>query len=243
MSDNKQFNEHQLNSFIDHELDAEEREQIFAEAEQTPEIDKEICEHRKLKELVRHAYDSVPAPQKMITASPKPHQMSHRRFYTAASVLFAVSFLVGSLLTHNFWPTNTVNVKVNDPQSFEFAEYTQDINKIILHLESNDPALMEAALNRAEYLVANSSGDNPVLVELVTNDKGLDLLRSDLSPFAQRISDLSNQDVVFIACARKIDNLRKSGTEVNLVPEAEARYTALDRVVNRLQQGWSYEKI
>ena len=65
MSDNKQFNEHQLNSFIDHELDAEEREQIFAEAEQTPEIDKEICEHRKLKELVRHAYDSVPAPQKM----------------------------------------------------------------------------------------------------------------------------------------------------------------------------------
>lgn len=41
---------------------------------------------------------------------------------------------------------------------------------------------MDAALTRAEYLLSNSPVDKPLMVEVVTNDQGLDLLRSDLSP-------------------------------------------------------------
>lgn len=47
---------------------------------------------------------------------------------------------------------------------------------------------------------------------------------------------------MFIACARKIENLRNDGVDVNLLPQAEYHFTAFDRVVEKLQHGWSYER-
>ena len=243
MSDNNNINEHQLNAFVDHELDATEREQVFSESESKPEIDKTLCEYRKLKDLVKHAYETVPAPQGMIDAKNQPHQMSHRRFYSAASLLIATGFLVGALVSHSYWPGQVTKQGAESSLSNDSIQSVQAINKVILHLESNDLSLMDAALTRAEYLLSNSPVDKPLMVEVVTNDQGLDLLRSDLSPFAQRISNLSDQNVVFIACARKIENLRNGGVDVNLLPQAEYHFTAFDRVVEKLQHGWSYEKI
>ena len=80
-------------------------------------------------------------------------------------------------------------------------------------------------------------------VEIVANEGGLDLLRSDRTPFADRIRELAEQDVLFFACSRAIERLQEQGVEVRLVPEANTHYSALDRVVHRMQQGWTYEKI
>ena len=49
--------------------------------------------------------------------------------------------------------------------------------------------------------------------------------------------------MLFFACSRAIERLERQGISVRLVPEANTRYTALDRVVLRLQDGWAYEKI
>jgi intracellular sulfur oxidation DsrE/DsrF family protein len=80
-------------------------------------------------------------------------------------------------------------------------------------------------------------------VEIVANERGLDLLRSDVTPFAEEIRALQKNNVVFYACARSIQRLEESGVKVILVPDIRQDYTALDRVVMRMQDGWKYEKI
>jgi intracellular sulfur oxidation DsrE/DsrF family protein len=102
---------------------------------------------------------------------------------------------------------------------------------------------MQKALSRAEELMNGPGASANRRVEIVANEGGLDLLRSDVTPFADQIRVLAEQDVLFFACSRAIERLEERGVKVRLVPEADTRYSALDRVVLRMQQGWTYEKI
>jgi intracellular sulfur oxidation DsrE/DsrF family protein len=80
-------------------------------------------------------------------------------------------------------------------------------------------------------------------VEIIANEQGLNLLRRDITPYAREIAALQENDVVFYACSRSIQRLEEKGVSVELVPYTNADYTALDRVVSRMQEGWLYEKI
>ena len=102
---------------------------------------------------------------------------------------------------------------------------------------------MAAALQRAETLLASAPDDGVRQVEIVANEQGIDLLRSDVTQFAVEISLLQANDVMFYACSKTIQRLEENGVEVQLVPHAISDYTALDRVVMRMQEGWHYEKI
>ena len=95
----------------------------------------------------------------------------------------------------------------------------------------------------AEHLLASAPDDGPRHVEIIANEQGLNLLRSDVTQFASEISLLQAHDVVFYACSKTIQRLEERGVAVQLVPHAIADYTALDRVVLRMQEGWTYEKI
>ena len=57
-----QFSEEQINAFVDDELDPEEKSRIFTEAGQCEDLDQRLCQQRKLKELVKLAYQDVPKP-------------------------------------------------------------------------------------------------------------------------------------------------------------------------------------
>jgi anti-sigma factor RsiW len=58
------ISDEQLCAFTDGELEADEENRIFARAEQDSELDGRLCQHRKLKELVQHAYRDPPEPQR-----------------------------------------------------------------------------------------------------------------------------------------------------------------------------------
>lgn len=242
MNNDKDITEQQINAFVDNELDNEERELIFNESSASNNIDQQLCEYRKLKELVRHAYSDVPQPYSSQFDKNRKPKLAVKKYFTAAALML-MSGLMGAVLSYNYAPLNTKFVEAPQSSSINSLGQLNALNRVILHLESNDVDLMDAALSRAEALIASSPADNPVLIEVVTNDKGLDLLRSDVSPFADRISNLSKQNVAFIACAKRIENLHQEGINVNLVPEANTHFTALDRLVDRMQNGWSYEKI
>jgi intracellular sulfur oxidation DsrE/DsrF family protein len=113
----------------------------------------------------------------------------------------------------------------------------------LLHVVSGEPEQMHAALEQARFLL-DASGEGQVgHVEIVANERGIDLLRSDVTPFASEIAELQARDVVFYACSGTIERLQQAGIDVVLVPNARRQYTAIDRVVTRMQQGWKYEKI
>ena len=102
---------------------------------------------------------------------------------------------------------------------------------------------MKAALQEAQQLIVSAGPGSSRQIDIIANEKGLDLLRSDVTLFADEISALSGESVMFYACSKAIERLEERGVEVLLVPEAIPGFTALDRVVVRMKDGWQYVKI
>jgi intracellular sulfur oxidation DsrE/DsrF family protein len=46
-----------------------------------------------------------------------------------------------------------------------------------------------------------------------------------------------------LACHRAIQRLEEMGVKVQLVPEARIAPSALEQIIQRLQQGWVYIKV
>ncbi len=222
--------EEQLNAFTDGELEADEENRIFSLADECTELDARLCQQRKLKELVQHAYRDVPRPRRRDGG---PHSRGSLLSLAAAAVLLLLVGVAGG------WFAG----RAHDSGMAAAAVAPTSADTWLLHVTSADPVQMQRALNRADELMSAGTGPSRRQVEIVANEGGLDLLRSDRTPFAERIRELAEHDVLFFACSRAIERLEEQGVPVVLLPEANSRYSALDRVALRLQQGWTYEKI
>ena len=101
-------------------------------------------------------------------------------------------------------------------------------------------------MNDAEELLA-SYQDSPgkVQLEVVANAEGLALLREDASPYAERIHRMAMlyDNLSFLACSRTIEKLKLKGIDVHLVPDAEIIPAALEKIVDRLHEGWVYIRV
>ena len=225
------ISDEQLGAFTDGELEADEENRVFTLSEQCPELDARLCQQRKIKEMVQHAYRDIPRPRR-----DDPRLVSRRSLISlaaAAVLLLAVGMAGGWFAARS----------ADGGMAPAGPALATNSDTWLLHVASSDPAHMQRALDRAEELMTGLGASAHRQVEIVANEGGLNLLRSDTTPFANRIRQLAEQDVLFFACNRAIERLREQGVEVHLVPEADTRYSALDRVVHRMQQGWTYEKI
>jgi len=237
MNKDDHFSEEQLNAFVDGELDSEEQSCLFDVAERSVELDQRVCQQRKLKDLVKHAYQEIPEPRRQRTR--QPTRFSMLGLAMAASVLLVLGVTTG-LLIHGYIDQNPNSGGLGNPTN---SGAVATVDNYILHVVSGEPMQMKLALQKAGELLANAEPDKPRLVKVVANEQGLNLLRSDMTPFAKEISDLANEQVIFYACSRAIERLEEKGITVQLVPEAIPGYTALDRVVIRMKDGWQYIKI
>jgi intracellular sulfur oxidation DsrE/DsrF family protein len=221
----------QLGAFTDGELEPEDENQIFTLSEQCPELDARLCQQRKLKEMVQHAYRDIPRPRRGNPRGAGPRSLAS--LAVAAMLLLVVGAAGGWFASRS----------IDGGVASVAPVVATDRDTWLLHVSSSDPVHMQRALDRAEELMTEAGASANRQVEIVANEGGLNLLRSDTTPFAERIRALAAQDVLFFACSRAIERLKEQGVEVRLVPEANTHYTALDRVVHRMQQGWTYEKI
>lgn len=237
MKKDHRVSEEQLNAFVDGELESEETSSFFDEAEQSAELDQRLCQQRKLKELVKHAYREVPEPRQPSSMRRLPKSMFGLAL--VASVLLVVGAITG-LFIHGYIEHGSFNggyaAAFNPTRAATSESY-------ILHVSSGDPEMMKLALKRAQALLSSGGPDAHRKVEIVANEQGLDLLRSDVTQFKNEISYLASERVVFYACSKTIQRLQEKGVEVKLVPEAVQGFTALDRVVLRMHEGWQYIKI
>lgn len=236
MKKDEYISEEQLNAFVDGELDSEENGNVLSATEQSPELDNRLCQQRKLKELVQHAYRDVPKHRALSVGRNSRNRVL---MMAAAAVVLLVAGLASGMLIQSHLNTNIEAVSAGSSSVSPVAES----ENYLVHVTSGDPVKMKMALSKASELLRNASTGHPRRVEVVANDKGLNLLRSDTTLFSAEISALAERDVVFYACSRAIHLLEERGIEVHLVPEANSEFTALDRVVVRMKDGWNYIKI
>ena len=234
MKKDEHFSEEQLNAFVDGELDPEEKSRLYNESAHSTDLDLRLCQLRKLKELVRHAYDDVPPAKR--PGGPPLRRPGPFGGALVAGILLAIGATAG------YFGQSLINAGPAAKPATT-VEVIEQAENYLLHVVSGDPEQMKSALAHARYLLDSADEGDLRRVEIVANERGLDLLRSDVTPFAEEIRTLQENDVVFYACARSIQRLEEKGVKVILVPDIRQDYTALDRVVMRMQDGWKYEKI
>jgi hypothetical protein len=120
----------------------------------------------------------------------------------------------------------------------------QKAHRVVLQVDTNDPAMMNLALNNATN-VAQYYKDlgEKVSIEVVTFGPGLHMLRDDTSPVKARIEviALSMPEISFKACGNTRENMHKAETkEIPLIPQAQVVKSGVVRILELQEQGWSY---
>jgi intracellular sulfur oxidation DsrE/DsrF family protein len=119
-------------------------------------------------------------------------------------------------------------------------------HRLILQVNSNEPAMMNLALNNATNVVQyyKDRGEN-VKIDVVTFGPGLHMLRDDTSPVKPRIKAISEStpSISFEACSNTRENMSKAESkEVPLISEAKVVKSGVVRVMELQEQGWTYVK-
>jgi intracellular sulfur oxidation DsrE/DsrF family protein len=222
-----------LGAYLDEELDADERNALIEDIAGNDDLRRRACEMWQVKQMVRGAY---PLPrQKSALAGRRPPR-AHWLQALAASVLLLVGSLGG-------WIAN--DRLVSDDERLltsQIDTIRAEGGRVVLHLFSDEPVRIEAALRTADRL-ANSRdrSGRPFRVEFLANGPGLHLLRSGGTPYASRVAALHNyENVKLVACHEAMERMRERGLDVTLLPGVEEAVSAESEMAERLTQGWRY---
>ena len=117
-------------------------------------------------------------------------------------------------------------------------------HRVVLQVNSNEPAMMNLALNNATNVAQyyQDAGEH-VEIEVVTFGPGLHMLRDDTSPVKARIKTIAQNmpEISFKACGNTQQNMRKAESkDIPLVPEAKVVKSGVVRIMELQEQGWSY---
>ncbi|WP_027584936.1 DsrE family protein [Bradyrhizobium sp. Ai1a-2] len=127
------------------------------------------------------------------------------------------------------------------------AETARKPHQLLLQVNSNEPAMMNLALNNATNVAQyyRDIGED-VSIEVVTFGPGLHMLRDDTSPVKARIEALStsNPEISFKACGNTRENMRKAeNKDITLLPQATVVKSGVVRVMELQERGWTYVKL
>lgn len=220
-----------LGAHIDNELDPAERAAMLERIAADADLRARACELWQLKQVLRGAY---PLPRPKASGNRRAGPAAGWQTALAASLLLAIGTFSGWFAHGRIEAERQLNAQIESVRS--------DGGRVVVHLFSDEPARMEAALHTAEQLVETQTKDGqPLRVEFIANGPGLHLLRAGGSPYATRIAALGNHaNLRLIACQQAIERMQERGIDVTLLPGVEATPSAENQLASRLTQGWRY---
>lgn len=232
-----------LNALIDGELTPADAEALLQRLRVDASLRERVSLLRLGKELVRHTYadagvEAAPLPPAAWLAAGGPCWRT-----AAAGLLLAGGALIG-------WTARDPGTGPADPLRLLAEQSARsphgDAERVILHIGSALPQQGQAVLDRAEGILETARASRrSVVVEIVANGGGLDLLRQGVSTQAPRIATLraAYPQLSLVACGQTAQRLRVGGVDVRLLPGTTVASSALDEIVLRMQQGWAYVRI
>lgn len=115
---------------------------------------------------------------------------------------------------------------------------------VAIHVDQNDPQVMNMALNNAKNVDAYYDGQgDTVIIELVAYGPGLNMFVEAKSPVRDRISAMSleMENLSFAACGNTHRAMQaKTGTDVPLMDEATVVPSGVVRLIELQEQGYAY---
>ncbi|MFH1495096.1 MAG: hypothetical protein ABIG70_09910 [Pseudomonadota bacterium] len=243
MKQDQSISDEFLNAFVDDQLEPAEKSRAFDLVEHDEALKERVCELRGLKEKVQHAYLHPPQPahtQKKGRLSGTPYPQA-----LAACLLLVIGSMSG-WFAHHWVGYGSDQEIMRSLQTVQRNDIGANSHKLMIHVGTSNQVRLKNALDEAENLLANAMHANQTIqVEIIANSKGLELLRADVSPFAQRISLMQEKypALSLMACGQTIRNLHAKGVNVHLLPNTGVAPSALGEITLRLKQGWGYIKV
>lgn len=221
-----------LNAYIDNELDPRERADLLDRIATDGELRGRACAIWQLKQMVRGAYPLARQP----SDARRARQFAPRWAHAAAALLLLTFGTISGWFAHG----GRIDADAQMMQQIDAIR--ADGGRVVLHLFSDEPARVEAALRTARQLAAaRDKAGKPFRVEFIANGPGLHLLRTGGSAYAQEIAVLrQHENLRLIACREAMDRLRERGIDVSLLPGVEEAPSAEGELAARLTQGWRY---
>lgn len=248
MIDRNYISDELLNAFVDDQLDAKDKERIFAQIAKDPALNKRVCELRSCRELVQLAFQNVPpAPIRSKTLSTAHRNWSPWISGIAASVLVAMGVLIGTQLNTE-QSGGVVPMAINNETTTTRVAVSSNVtSKVLFHLNSRDPEVARNALDELEGVLNfyESTGEK-AQIELITNGGGIEMLRADTSPFVDRILAMQKRytNLTFVTCQNTIDRLkRERGVTARLIPGTVVIDSGVAQIMRRQQEGWAYIQV
>lgn len=209
----------ELNAFVDGQLSPTDRARVLEALGRDEALHKRVAEIRQTRELLRHAYERPPQPQRAATtAAPRWQQL------IIASVLVSVGGLGGWLL-HNL------------SGGFAAAPQAAALPKgVVIQVSEADPAKWQMALINARN-VRKAYGDKRVGVEIVAYGPGLGMLRSD-SPVAPGLEEAHRNGVKLKACGNTMSMTHTTRAELD--PAVDVVPAGVVEIMERQREGYAY---
>ncbi|WP_455235423.1 hypothetical protein [Thiogranum longum] len=228
-----------LGAFVDGQLDSANCALIIKAVENDPEVRERLYQLRRAKDLMKLGFDNAQPPRRPMQ-EPKTSLRTRLSFGIAASlVTAAVGFgtgIFGYSLSMQLAEKSSTQVLANASQQYA--------DRVVLHISDSDPEHFGAALAYTkEFLKTHQKQGSEI--EVVANAGGLDLMREGISPYERQVIELmrDHNNVHFIACANGIRSLKNKGIQPGIIEEIGTDETAMDHIISRLQDGWTYVKV
>ena len=226
-----------LNALLDGELSAPDAKRVRAVIAAHPHLQQRFAELRRVRNVahmaLRRDRECPPAP----AARPR---------YGLAAAIAAISFAAGIVGGSWLRPPAAANESVQ-PKTVVAAPSRADSPQTLVHIDNGKHKTVAAGIDRIERLLeTHRASGKPLQLEVLMNGGGLVAVRADVSPYATRIARLQRQypNVTFIACRQTMERFKlEHGAEPSLLPGVTVASSALDQVVHRLEQGWTYIRI
>jgi uncharacterized protein len=119
-------------------------------------------------------------------------------------------------------------------------------HRIAIHVDQNDPQVMNMALNNATNVIEYYRARNEdAEIDVVAYGPGLHMLRADTSPVQDRIKHLKEiatpGKIQFSACNNTKQGMEKAeGHAISILPDASIVPSGVIRLMELQEQGWSY---
>lgn len=232
-----------LNSFVDNQLEPAEKTQAFDTISRDESLKDRVCELRGLKELMLHAYSQPLIDNR---SDYRPLHTRTKQYQAIAACLLLLLGGISGWITHS-WTSRQNNQEMTALiQSTAGIEKVADTRKIIVHLSTSNPLKLKAALDETEALLDNyKRANHQIQVELIANQRGVDLLRTNVSTYKNRINSMHDKypNLNFMVCGKTIVKLKNNGENVQLIPHTGIASSAADQINRRLHEGWGYVRI
>lgn len=242
MHHNKKHSDEHLNAFIDNQLDTKEKAEILDAVRHDADLSQRVCKLQKIQNLIQLSYESIETPKHYQN---KKHKTNNLKWIAAASFLLAIGSITGwvsnqSLNKNNF--SNFAQISQYKPASSSISESW----KVMLHVSTDDPIRLNVILDETEALLSEyTNSSNKLELEILTNNKGMTLITDNGESYSERLRTLQNkyQNLALVACGETLKRMSTTHKNLPLLPKTKIVSSALNEIVKRKKQNWTYIKI